>query len=99
MFLYLIQHAEAKRGEEDLARDLTEKGRIDMTCPPKTDPHVKLEWWIKGRQVTPGKCQICSSYFARASVERKIPDAGDRGTPGYRREWQEFFKPRRLDIL
>ena len=21
-----------------------------MTCPPKTDPHVKLEWWIKGRQ-------------------------------------------------
>jgi hypothetical protein len=21
-----------------------------VTCPPKTDPHVKLEWWIKGRQ-------------------------------------------------
>ena len=21
-----------------------------MTCPPKTDPHVKLEWWIEGRQ-------------------------------------------------
>ena len=21
-----------------------------MTYPPKTDPHVKLEWWIKGRQ-------------------------------------------------
>ena len=21
-----------------------------LTCPPKTDPHVKLEWWIKGRQ-------------------------------------------------
>src|SRR4030042_5254583 len=21
-----------------------------LTCPPKTDPHVKLEWWIEGRQ-------------------------------------------------
>ena len=21
-----------------------------MTYPPKTDPHVNLEWWIKGRQ-------------------------------------------------
>jgi len=29
MFLYLMQHAEAKK-EEDPARDLTEKGRIDI---------------------------------------------------------------------
>jgi hypothetical protein len=28
-----------------------------------------------------------------------ISDAGDKETPGYRREWQESFKPRRLDIL
>jgi len=21
-----------------------------LTCPPKTDPHVKLEWWIEGSQ-------------------------------------------------
>ena len=21
-----------------------------LTCPPKTDPHVKLEWWIAGRR-------------------------------------------------
>jgi hypothetical protein len=27
------------------------KNRLDgLTCPPKTDPHVKLEYWIKGRQ-------------------------------------------------
>jgi hypothetical protein len=25
-------------------------GKLRVTCPPKTDPHVKLEWWIKGRQ-------------------------------------------------
>jgi len=32
-------------------------------------------------------------------VGRKISDVGDRGTPGYWWEWQEFFRPRRLDIL
>jgi phosphohistidine phosphatase len=30
MFLYLVQHAEAKSEEEDPARDLTEKGREDI---------------------------------------------------------------------
>ena len=30
MLLYLVQHAEAKREEEDAARDLTEKGRMDI---------------------------------------------------------------------
>jgi len=30
MFLYLVQHAEAKREEEDPARDLTAKGRQDL---------------------------------------------------------------------
>ena len=30
MFLYLVQHAEAKGKEEDPARDLTEKGRQDV---------------------------------------------------------------------
>jgi phosphohistidine phosphatase len=30
MLLYLVQHAEAKREEEDPARDLTEKGRLDI---------------------------------------------------------------------
>jgi phosphohistidine phosphatase len=31
MLVYLVQHAEAKREEEDPARDLTEKGRQDIT--------------------------------------------------------------------
>ena len=29
---------------------------------------------------------------------RMISDGGDRGTPGYRREWQEFFRPRSIDM-
>jgi phosphohistidine phosphatase len=31
MLVYLVQHAEAKREEEDPARDLTDKGRQDIT--------------------------------------------------------------------
>ena len=30
MFLYLVQHAEAKREAEDPGRDLTDKGRLDI---------------------------------------------------------------------
>jgi hypothetical protein len=32
-------------------------------------------------------------------VGAKIPDVGDEGIPDYRREWQKFFKSRRLDIV
>jgi hypothetical protein len=32
-------------------------------------------------------------------VGRNIPDGGDRGTPGYRRKWQESFRPKRMGIL
>jgi hypothetical protein len=31
-------------------------------------------------------------------MERKISDVGDRGTPGYRREWKESFRPRSIDM-
>jgi hypothetical protein len=30
-------------------------------------------------------------------VERKISGVGDNGTPSYRREWQQFFRVKRLD--
>jgi hypothetical protein len=30
-----------------LKKDITKE---KLTCPPKTDPHVKLEGWIEGRQ-------------------------------------------------
>jgi hypothetical protein len=28
-----------------------------------------------------------------------VSDVGDRRTPGYRREWQESYRPRRMDNL
>jgi phosphohistidine phosphatase len=32
MYLYLVQHGDAKREEEDPARGLTKKGIEDVTC-------------------------------------------------------------------
>jgi hypothetical protein len=32
-------------------------------------------------------------------VGRKISDVGDKGTPDYRQEWQEFFRPRSIDMF
>jgi len=43
--------------------------------------------------------KIWSHYLARTSVGRKVSDGGDKGTPGYRRDWQESFRPKRMDIL
>jgi hypothetical protein len=37
------------------------------------------------------------SLLAPTSVGRKVADAGDRGTPGYRREWQEAIRPKGID--
>jgi hypothetical protein len=31
-------------------------------------------------------------------MERMISDIGDKETQAYRQEWQESFRPRRLDI-
>jgi hypothetical protein len=32
-------------------------------------------------------------------VGRKISDVGDKGTPGYQRDWQEFFRSKSVDML
>ena len=38
-------------------------------------------------------------YLAQAFVGRKISDVGDRGTPGYRREWQGAIRLKRVDMF
>ena len=40
----------SKTGAFMPAKKLSETDKVQVTCPPKTDPHVKLEWWIGGRQ-------------------------------------------------
>jgi phosphohistidine phosphatase len=77
MFLYLVQHAEAKGKEEDPARDLTEKGRQDSE---------RVARYLKGLQVQVR--QIFQSGKTRAQSTAAIlaaqvqPTAGVSAAPG-----------------
>ncbi|MEJ2069681.1 MAG: phosphohistidine phosphatase SixA [Syntrophobacterales bacterium] len=77
MFLYLVQHAEAKGKEEDPARDLTEKGRQDVE---------RVARYLKGLEVQVR--QIFQSGKTRAHSTANIlaaqvnPVAGVSEAPG-----------------
>jgi hypothetical protein len=45
------------------------------------------------------KSRIWFPYLASASVGMKISDGGDRETPRYRREWEESFGSKGIDIF
>jgi hypothetical protein len=68
-----------------LVRPISKRG-LDIACQTKKlSPSAE-------------KLKIWSQYPPRAFVGRKLSDAGDRGKPGYQREWQEFFRPRSIDM-
>jgi phosphohistidine phosphatase len=71
MFLYLVQHAEAKGKEEDPARDLTEKGRRDSE---------RVARYLKGLQVQVR--QIFQSGKTRAQSTAAILAAQVQATAG-----------------
>jgi hypothetical protein len=50
--------------------------------------------FVHSRQLSPPpeKCQLSYDYLAPTSVGRKISAVGDRGTVGYRWEWQESLR-------
>src|SRR5512136_2828436 len=53
-----------------------------MTCPPKTDPHVKLEWWIKGRQGNEQETVYSGADHWEAAGSRSGPVTGGDDGPG-----------------
>jgi phosphohistidine phosphatase len=71
MFLYLVQHAEAKGKEEDPARDLTEKGRQDVE---------RVARYLNGLQVQVR--QIFQSGKTRAQSTAAILAAQVQATAG-----------------
>jgi phosphohistidine phosphatase len=77
MFLYLVQHAEAKREEEDPARDLTEKGRIDV----ESVAHLMKRLNVQVRQIFhSGKTRAQST--ANVLARHLNPPAGVSEAPG-----------------
>ena len=77
MFLYLVQHAEAQRAEEDPARDLTEKGRQDIESMAHHLKRLKVE--VK-QIFHSGKTRAQSTANVLASHLK--PPAGVSETPG-----------------
>lgn len=77
MFLYLVQHAEARREEEDPSRDLTEKGRLDI----ESVSHYLQRLNIQVRQIFhSGKTRAQSTAHVLAQHLR--PPAGASEAPG-----------------
>lgn len=77
MFLYLVQHAEANREEEDPARDLTEKGRQDIESVAH---HLKRLNVQVGRVFHSGKTRAQST--AKVLGKHLQPAAGVSEAPG-----------------
>jgi phosphohistidine phosphatase len=77
MLLYLVQHAEAASEAEDPARDLTEKGRMDIESVAHHLKRLKLQV----RQIFhSGKTRALST--ARVLARHLQPPAGISETPG-----------------
>jgi hypothetical protein len=87
------------------ARGLISSRKIEQACRESRAKHLSQISFFNShchyRQFSPypQKCQLSFRYLARALVGRMISDVGDRGTPGYRREWQESFRPKGIDIF
>ncbi len=77
MFLYLVQHAEAKREAEDPERDLTEKGRQDI----ESVAHHLKRLKVQVRQIFhSGKTRAQST--ANVLARHLKPPAGVSEAPG-----------------
>jgi phosphohistidine phosphatase len=77
MILYLVQHAEAKREEEDPSRDLTAKGRLDIESMAHYLKRLNLQ---VNRIVHSGKTRALSTA---AILARHLgPPAGLSEAPG-----------------
>ena len=77
MYLYLVQHAEAKREEEDPTRDLTEKGHRDL----EDVAHHLKRLQVQVRQIFhSGKTRAQST--AQVLARHLQPPAGVSEAPG-----------------
>jgi len=77
MFLYLIQHAEAQSEAEDPARDLTQKGRLDI----ENVAHLLKRLKVQVRQIFhSGKTRAQST--AGVLARHLQPPAGASEAPG-----------------
>ena len=82
MFLYLVQHAEAKEKAEDPRRDLTDKGRLDI----ENVAHTMKRLNVQIRQIfhsgkTRAQCtaNVLSRHLKPPAGVSEAPGAGTIG--------------------
>jgi phosphohistidine phosphatase len=99
MLIYLVQHAEAEREEEDSRRDLTKKGRLDIEAVS----HLLKRLKVQVNQIFhSGKTRAQSTAEVLASHLR--PPAGVSAAPGLAplddpKIWSERIAQMENDIL
>jgi len=99
MLLYLVQHAEAKGKEEDPARDLTDKGRQDITKMADFLGKLKVE---VSQVLQSGKTRALSTANILAAAIK--PPQGVAETKGLAplddpKEWADRIAPMAEDLM
>ncbi len=99
MLLYLVQHAEAKKEEEDPARPLSEKGLSDIR---------KIAFYLSRLDVSIGQIQHSTKLRAKQTAdvlsENLKPSKGLRETDGLAplddpKIWEERLKSKAEDLM
>jgi phosphohistidine phosphatase len=99
MFLYLVQHAEAKREEEDPARDLTEKGRLDIE---NIAHHLKRlnvqveQIWHSGKTRAQSTAEVLAKHLQPPAGVSEAPGLAPMDDPGI---WAGRIAKMEEDIL
>ncbi|MGO8760463.1 MAG: phosphohistidine phosphatase SixA [Desulfobaccales bacterium] len=99
MFLYLVQHAEAEREEENPARDLTQKGRIDIE---NVAHHLKRlqvqvrQIWHSGKTRAQSTAKVLGTHVKPAAGVSEAPGLGPLDAPEI---WADRIATMDEDIL
>ncbi len=99
MFLYLVQHAEAEREEENPARDLTRKGRIDIE---NVAHHLKRlqvqvrQIWHSGKTRAQSTAKVLGTHVKPAAGVSEAPGLAPLDDPEI---WADRIATMDEDIL
>jgi phosphohistidine phosphatase len=99
MFLYLVQHAEAEREEENPARDLTRKGRIDIE---NVAHHLKRlqvqvrQIWHSGKTRAQSTAKVLGTHVKPAAGVSEAPGLAPLDAPEI---WADRIATMDEDIL
>jgi phosphohistidine phosphatase len=99
MFLYLVQHAEAKREEEDPERDLTAKGRLDIESIAHHLQRLKVQVgqiWHSGKTRAQSTAMVLAGHLKPPAGVSQAPGLAPLDDPGI---WADRLAQMDEDLL